>query len=604
MNIVLVSTRDISGGAARASYRLHKGFQHIGQSSTLIAQQKDSSDNSVLQVISHPQTEGDRPKASGLDAIQNYIHRNRSELSNTLFSFPYPGVDLSHIPDVQTADVINLHWVAQFQSPSTLEQLLNLGKPVVWTLHDMAAFTGGCHYGAGCLKYQSDCSGCPQLAQDPYRLAAATLEDKLQRFADKPNLTIVTPSRWLADCAQSSRLLRNRRIEVIPYSLETDVFVPLNKSEAKAHLNIAPHVTTLLFGAVSAKEDRKGFFELVQALWRCLDEPQFRQKVEAQHIEILCFGTPSEWLEGLDIPVRSLGKVESDAELSRIYSAADVFVLPSLQDNFPNTMLEAMSCGTPVIGFDSGGISDVVIEGETGYLVPLRDVAKLAEALMSCIFNPDSRIQMGRTCRQRIESDYHLPIQAQAYVHLFQDLQGVEAQLTPSYPDVHPDVQSSDMSDFSSSNPESSADQSSPSPVADAPIDLTVGQSLSPVVDELSFRAIATSLHQTKDDLQRLRLSYQQQRDVAEQRQSERDQSRDQLRHTQKQLQDTQAKLKHVSILLRNTEETLEQSKIQVEKVKLRHDQTLAQLQLTQQQLRDYQAKLMQQEKPARKQPR
>ena len=231
MEIIQLNTYDIDGGAARAAYRLHRGLIEIGQQSRLLATVKSSHDETVSLLSPEPQTAATDSDYFSL-IQQHYINANRTSLSNTLFSLPYPGLDLTQLPEILAADIINLHWIAYYQSPVTLKQLLDLGKPVVWTLHDMYAFTGGCHYSSGCSQYQKDCFSCPQLKDNPLGLTSALLKDKLDLLVNS-NLTVVTPSRWLGQCARNSQLFRHHRIEVIPYSLETDVFVPLAKTEAK-----------------------------------------------------------------------------------------------------------------------------------------------------------------------------------------------------------------------------------------------------------------------------------------------------------------------------------------------------------------------------------
>jgi glycosyltransferase involved in cell wall biosynthesis len=226
MKIVQISTYDTSGGAAIAAYRLNRGLHQIGQDCGMLVRHKDSSDNSVHSVTATKNDENSDEKFFLEVAIQeHYIDSHRTDISNTIFSLPYPGYDLSTLPLVRSSDLLNLHWVAQYQSPLTLHKLFSLHKPIVWTLHDQWAFTGGCHYAAGCKKYERDCAGCPQLDHDGLNLTAAVLEDKAEVLKGG-NLTIVTPSRWMASCSRESRLLKGFRTEVIPNSLETDVFRP------------------------------------------------------------------------------------------------------------------------------------------------------------------------------------------------------------------------------------------------------------------------------------------------------------------------------------------------------------------------------------------
>jgi glycosyltransferase involved in cell wall biosynthesis len=419
MKILQVSNSDIQGGAARAAYRLHRGLIAIQQDSLMLTLNQQSEDESVIKIA--------QPAASiPLSTIQNrYINHNRTALSNTSFSLPYPGIDLTH--HLANVDVINLHWVAYFQSPVTIHHLLK-HKPVIWTLHDMWAFTGGCHYSAGCTQYQQDCAACPQLQADPYGLTAAILRDKLELLQ---GLVIVTPSEWLADCARRSRVFCHHRIEVIPYGLETDVFSPLDKAEAKRELGlnggaVLGSAIALLIGADDGNEQRKGFAELLQALKICAQHPQFQALLNAQKIQLLCFGIPSAHLTELNLPLHSFGRIDEDQQLRQIYAAADLFVLPSLEDNFPNTMLEAMSCGTPVIAFEVGGIPDVVKDGITGRTVPLGDVSAMAAAILDCVLADDQRRRLGEASRRVMAEQYGLAVQAQRYMALYEDVKASE----------------------------------------------------------------------------------------------------------------------------------------------------------------------------------
>jgi glycosyltransferase involved in cell wall biosynthesis len=421
MRIIQVSNSDIQGGAARAAYRLHQGLIELQQDSQMLTLEKRSLNNAVIK-LDNPSI---APYSTHLSHIQTRcINQNRSPRSNTSFTLPYPGIDLTHVP----ADIINLHWVAYFQSPVTIRHLLNQ-KPVIWTLHDMWAFTGGCHYSAGCTQYQQDCAHCPQLNADPHGLTAAILNDRLDLLRDTP-LVIVTPSQWLANCARHSRVLSSQRIEVIPYSLETDIFTPTARPATKQELGIDHEPIALLIGADNGNEQRKGFAELLQALQICLQNPQFQALITDQKLQLWCFGIPNDRLADLAIPLHTFGSIDSDRHLSQIYAAADLFLLPSLEDNFPNTMLESMSCGTPVIAFHIGGIPDVVKEGVTGRTVPSGDVAAMAAAILECVFDDQLRSRLGQASRQVMAENYALTIQAQRYLELYKDV--IQKPLKPS----------------------------------------------------------------------------------------------------------------------------------------------------------------------------
>jgi glycosyltransferase involved in cell wall biosynthesis len=422
MKIVHLNTFDLQGGAAQAAQRLHKGLRAKGQESWVLVKRRSSDDPSILGIMPQEGPESALPAFFLENVIQrHYLNSHLTELNTTIFTLPYAGWDVSVLPSTRTADVINLHWVAGYQSPITLWKLFALGKPVVWTLHDQWPFTGGCHYTAGCKKYKRDCSACPQLDDDPFDLPAAVLGDKLEYFQGAP-LTIVTPSLWLGDCARESRLFQNCRIEVIPNSVETDIFFPLAKSEAKRGVGIPPETKTLLFGAVDAEEKRKGFRVLLETVQWCLADPEIRKRAADGFFKILCFGNPSQDLKAAGLPIVNLGYLESPEKIRLAYSAADLFIIPSLEDNLPNTVLESLSCGTPVIGSRVGGIPDVVQDGVNGRLVPPDDPAKLGEAIRSLIFDSAQIERMGQKGRQLIERYFPLPVQATRYLALYQDL--------------------------------------------------------------------------------------------------------------------------------------------------------------------------------------
>ncbi len=416
MKVVTVSTYDIKGGAAKAAYRLHRGIVQGGHAGSMLVRIKNSSDDSVIQAELNDSV-SQRIEAFSLHTFiqKRYIDKRRTSRSNTIFSLAYPGYDVSETAVIVDADIINIHWINLFQSITTLKKIFDLGKPIVWTLHDQWAFTGGCHYSAGCQGYYEDCSPCPQLSIDPFNLPAAILKDKIES-SRCANLTVVTPSQWLADCARKSSLFRNARIEVIPNSVETDLFYPVDKDAAKKALNISPETRTILFGAETGNESRKGFNELIRAFKQCEFE-------NASKVRLLIFGEPNQELQSLNIPVTSFGYIESQQMLRNVYSAADLFVLPSLEDNLPNTMLESMACGTPVVAFNIGGMPDLIENSRTGLTVTPFDCGELGKAIARFLKeNPDSLKSMNRNCSDLIRQYYTQEKQAEKYLSLYEDM--------------------------------------------------------------------------------------------------------------------------------------------------------------------------------------
>jgi glycosyltransferase involved in cell wall biosynthesis len=405
-----------------SAYRLHRGLIQLGEDSRMIVRHKLSAEDSVLAVVP-ANMEGAFGEELFLgNVVQgHYINSHRTKVSNTLFSLPYPGYDLSSSPLVQAADVLNLHWVAYYQSTVSLRKLVDLGKPIVWTLHDQWAFTGGCHVALGCDKYREDCHACPQLADDLFGLPEAVLADKLELLR-QADFTVVTPSQWMATCASESRLFKDATVLAIPNSVEPEVFAPLPKARARQALALPLESVVLLFGATNVGEKLKGFRELEDALEHCLADPRFQDLVDNCRITLLCFGHGSEEVRPRRIPVTPLGYVTCTETMRSAYAAADVFVLPSLVDNLPNTMLEAMSCGLPVVAFGAGGIPESVVDGVSGRLAAVGDVRALAEAILSVVFDVDRRKAMGEEARRAVLAKHTPEQQALRYRELYEDL--------------------------------------------------------------------------------------------------------------------------------------------------------------------------------------
>lgn len=412
MKISLINKWDIGGGAARAAWRLASKLQE-NNDLTYYVNFKESNFEYVELIDSFTEN----VEEEGL--IQwKQIDENRTDVSSTYFSSSFVTIDDSIIEKICDSDVINLHWIEKFISPDSLKKIANSGKPIVWTLHDERPFTGGCHYTNGCYEFATNtCRNCIQLKDNSQRLAHKVLKDKIEALRNA-DLTVVTPSKWLGEQAKKSELFRDRRIEVIPNSLEIDVYKPIDKALAKKKLGIDPSEFVLLFGAQSAKEKRKGFDELVAA---AAHFDKMRQGLSSKRVRILTFGEAAIDNWDISIPIQSLGTINEDDRLALVYSAADVFVIPSKEDNLPNTILESMACGTPVIGFDIGGIGDLVKNGKTGYLVPIVSSIGLANAMYKALVSPNLST-ISTNCIDYIRINLNQSRQEHSYFDLFSNL--------------------------------------------------------------------------------------------------------------------------------------------------------------------------------------
>lgn len=313
------------------------------------------------------------------------------------------------------ADVLQLHWVAGFLDYGAFFRWLPEKTRLVWTLHDMNAFTGGCHYDAGCGRFTQGCGACPALgSRQDEDLSAQVWRRKQKSLEALPagKLHIVTPSRWLAEQAKRSALLSRFPRSVIPYGLDTDVFRPRDPHAERERLGIPLRSKVILFLADGVSDPRKGCDLLLQALAGITDSPD---------LFLLTLGR-GEPVEFRGFPHVHLDAVADDSRLSSVYSAADVFVAPSLQDNLPNTVLESMACGTPVVAHSAGGIPEAVRQNETGFLVPSGDVAELGSAIRRVLENDSMRADMSRNCRRIATAEYAIDIQARRYVTLYTEI--------------------------------------------------------------------------------------------------------------------------------------------------------------------------------------
>lgn len=410
------------GGLGHSASRLHASLLALGHDSTLLVKDKDPKipGKSVFEVKTDlpPNL---RDTDFSVDVFQRwYIDHNRTSVSNSMFTLGETGLPLENHPLVEEADILHLHSVSRFLSPASIARLTSLGKPIVWTLHDMRPFTGGCHFSAGCQKFTATCAGCPQLGWDPYFITEAQLADQLEAIPAS-RITCVTPTEWLANKARASTMFRDNRVEVIPYGVQTEHFPLRWKPQAKNYLGLDPGTLHLLFVANRLGEMRKGFEHLARAIQICLERPDFKAKAEKGQIALISLGHPHPSLATLGIPYVCLGYLESIEEMSQLYGAADLFLLPSLEENSPNTLLEAMSSGTPPIAFGVGGIPELVAD-ETGKLVPPGAVEAYAAAIELLLFRDDLRQTFSENCRRVVQERFTASRQAADYDRLYREI--------------------------------------------------------------------------------------------------------------------------------------------------------------------------------------
>jgi glycosyltransferase involved in cell wall biosynthesis len=409
MNILHLSTCDIEGGAARSAYRLHCGLRTIGLQSNMLVRAKSSLDKSVISEKKLMTKLG--PVFNGLPLKYFYPNRDSQPFSTQWF----PDALASEVQRLNPS-IINLHWVCN--GFLKIETLRDFKKPLVWTLHDMWAFTGGCHYNQNCDKYMDSCGDCPQLeSKRDVDLSRWIWKRKSKAWQDL-NLTIVTPSQWLAKCAGHSSLFKNQPIKVIPYGLDTTLYKPISKSIAREILNLPQDKLLILFNSMSSKDTRKGFSLLKQALKFLSQSSQWKEEIEL----IILGESQAKTSEDLGLKAHYLGRFNDDISIVLAYNAADVFVAPSLQDNLPNTILEAMACGIPSVAFNIGGMPDMIDHQSNGYLAQPFDIEDLAEGIVWVLKDLERHKKLCDQSREKAEREFTLELQAYRYQSLFQEI--------------------------------------------------------------------------------------------------------------------------------------------------------------------------------------
>ncbi|MBN1286719.1 MAG: glycosyltransferase family 4 protein [Anaerolineae bacterium] len=418
MRILHLNTYDIRGGAARAAYRLHCGLRRASLDSRMLVLHKDGDDPSVtsmLPLLGRLAREYTKAMLR-LELVPLHLYSRRQPVPWGLAWAPNP---VARLAGQSGADLVHLHWMNHGFMP--VASIPRLKQPLVWTFQDLWAVTGGCHYPGDCTRYRQACGACPQLGSTrQHDLSYWTLWRK-KRCWRNLDLTIVTPSRWMAECIKSGALFRDARVAVILTGLDTDRYRPLGRRLARQTLSLPTDKKLILFGAVNSTSDpRKGFQYLQPALRRLADEEWAGR---AEQAELIVFGA-SEPPDPPDLGMRAhyQGHLHDDISLALLYSAADVMVVPSVQEAFGQTATEAMACGAPVVAFGATGLLDIVEHRHTGYLAQPYEAGDLARGIAWVLEDDARHAELARRARRRIEDQFTLPRMAGRYIDLYTEL--------------------------------------------------------------------------------------------------------------------------------------------------------------------------------------
>ena len=421
MRVLIINTSERIGGAAIAANRLMEALKNNGIKAKMLVRDKQTDQISVVEL-----------KKSWWKVWQFIWERiviwqaNHFKKHN-LFAVDIAntGTNITALPEFTQADVIHLHWINQgMLSLTDIRRIIQSGKPIVWTMHDMWPFTGICHYAGDCDKYSTQCYNCPQLYKGGKKdLSYRTFQKKKDLF-EGAQITFVACSRWLESLAKKSDLIKGQTITNIPNAINTNLFKPRNKQQAREKCHLPLDKKLLLFGSVKITDKRKGIDYLVSACKQIASlYPDF-----SKELGVVVFGSQAEQYASLfPFPIYPMNYVSNEKELVDIYNAVDLYVTPSLQDNLPNTIVEAMACGIPCVGFNVGGIPQMIDHLHNGYVAEYKSAKDLAYGIHWALTEEGEYESLSEEACRKAVSSYSESIIAKKYIDIYNKITGNHA---------------------------------------------------------------------------------------------------------------------------------------------------------------------------------
>jgi glycosyltransferase involved in cell wall biosynthesis len=411
MKVLIVSTSDLSGGAARAAYRLHQALVQQKIDCQMLVQSKSSDDYSVFAPITKLK-KGLAKIRPFFDSLPVRFYKQRSK---TLFSSSYlPFSGFADRINSLKPDVVHLHWIAS--GMMRIEDITKIKAPIVWSMHDMWAFTGGCHYNEQCEAYQNGCGNCVVLGSNrSFDLSKINFLRKRSTYKKIKNLTINGSSQWISNAVKVSFLFKDRAVTTIPNPIDMNLFKPLDKIFSRNLFNIPVDKKIILFGAMNPLGDpRKGFAELSASL----------SKLEVENVEFVIAGSSKPLQpESFAYPVHYIPPLSDEYSLSILYNIADVVIVPSLQENLANSIVESLLCGVPVVAFNVGGNPDLIEHKENGYLVKQFSSEDMAYGI-EWILNNKNYSTLSSNARKKAVSCYSYEVLSPRYIELYENVIG------------------------------------------------------------------------------------------------------------------------------------------------------------------------------------
>ena len=413
MRVLIINTSERIGGAAIAANRLMDALKRNGVKAKMLVRDKQTDRLTVLTTGSNWLHTIRFLWERLCIFIANLFSRKnlfRVDIANT-------GTDITQLSDFQQADVIHLHWVNQgFLSLADINKVIHSGKPIVITMHDQWYFTGICHYSGHCEKYKELCQHCELMRSNLFGDLAKQVFQRKEKIYSDARLTFVGCSQWIANLAKQSKLTQGHKVVSIPNAINTDLFRPQDKQQARQLFNLPQDKHLLLFGCQRITDERKGFRYLVEALQLIKGEnPDF-----AQGTELVVVGGEAENIRSqVPFNIFPVKYVSDPQKMVMLYNAVDIYVTPSLQDNLPNTIMEAMACGIPCVGFNVGGIPEMIDHQKDGYVANYKDAQDFAEGILWTLNNDYETLS--RQARNKVMVTYSENAVARKYLEVYED---------------------------------------------------------------------------------------------------------------------------------------------------------------------------------------
>lgn len=420
MRVLIINTSERRGGAAIAANRLMEALKNNGIKAKMLVRERQTDNVTVVSLRkSWRRIWQFTWERFVIWATNGFQKKNlfAIDIANT-------GTDITDLPEFKQTDVIHLHWINQgMLSLDDIQKIINSGKPIVWTLHDMWPFTGICHYANDCKKYTTQCQHCELLVHPHHKDLSYKVFRRKQKLYSQAPITFVACSRWLEGIAKESALIKGHPITNIPNAINTNLFAPRPKNSIREKLKLPADKKLLLFGSMKITDERKGISYLIEACKLIAqNQPELREK-----LGVVVMGSQAEQCASLfPFPIYQMNYVSNEKDLVDIYNAVDLYVTPSLQDNLPNTIVEAMACGIPCVGFNVGGIPQMIDHLHNGYVARYKSAEDLANGICWSLNEEDYPMLSGEARRKAVNT-YSEQTVAMKYIQIYNHITGENA---------------------------------------------------------------------------------------------------------------------------------------------------------------------------------